>query len=486
MQTNQRVLGEERSQSRYRACAELFPSTKHRLKLLLINTISQDLSVSPGAHNAEERWSMALHAIASPNIVSSELLSAVLEQVFDLLTAHTGAESIKPLALAALLSLVRNAVNEQFDAASSLLAATRARILALLLTSRHRHSQPSPPSVALLAALSSVIAPSSPVHPILPSAKERLQLHVQLLGRILDQLTSDHASDSSRKGVWAMERALRNIGLELGRLDETEADAHWQMSPEVPESRQSAWDEQEWVAIIESLDSPDSTIRLAGLALIRRVDRNLVELQYERLLSSFASDETHASVTTVGGGRSRKKRREWSKQRDEVVERLLEILPYLPDQLDFAQQLIFNANERWKKNLVAGLCLAGTAHVLRDEEAEQAAKLALDWLTPPSADPAVVELLQEPFLFLILRLIALNPSRTFSQVHSAISRIELSDALPATQYLVTKVLRDPAARHALTDAGTATANHLAPPISTVPSTFSRLDLVFDAVVPPLY
>ncbi|GEM11626.1 hypothetical protein Rt10032_c16g5643 [Rhodotorula toruloides] len=368
----------------YRACAELFPSTKHRLKLLLINTISQDLSVSPGAHNAEERWSMALHAIASPNIVSSELLSAVLEQVFDLLTAHTGAESIKPLALAALLSLVRNAVNEQFDAASSLLAATRARILALLLTSRHRHSQPSPPSVALLAALSSVIAPSSPVHPILPSAKERLQLHVQLLGRILDQLTSDHASDSSRKGVWAMERALRNIGLELGRLDETEADAHWQM------------------------------------------------------------------------------------------------------QLDFAQQLIFNANERWKKNLVAGLCLAGTAHVLRDEEAEQAAKLALDWLTPPSADPAVVELLQEPFLFLILRLIALNPSRTFSQVHSAISRIELSDALPATQYLVTKVLRDPAARHALTDAGTATANHLAPPISTVPSTFSRLDLVFDAVVPPLY
>ncbi|GAA6044617.1 hypothetical protein NBRC10513_004499 [Rhodotorula toruloides] len=590
----------------YRACAELFRPTSHPLKLLLINTISHDLSVPPDAGDAEKRWSMALRAVGSPNIVSPELLSAIQEQIFELLAARTVAESIKRLALATALSIVQYAKVEKLDDASALTAHTRARVLSLLLppppssastSSRHPHSHYSPPTVAFLAALSSALAPSSPIHPILPSAKDRIQLNALLLGRILDTLDLSNTSRS----VWAVERALRNLAAELEGLDAAEADAAdaplelvWRAvsvllrlgttlaegaivpalrlvplhpkTPSIPstafdgllslirvrlvrpdsraqllfalqslallppsqwatpppgstQSQQSTWGEREWSAILASLDSPDSTVRLAGLALVRRVDPNLVKLHYERLLSSLSWSDTNASVTSSGSGASRKKRRGWTKQRDEVVGRLLEILPTLPDdatgtptapapskpprlppaspllallsrpeldlaptlplpslilpvlsffrdappshQLPFAQQLVFDTEERWKKSLIAGLWVAGTAHVLRDEEAERAAESLLAWLTDSPADAALVDLLQEPFLFLLLRLVALNPSQTFQQVRTAISRAGPSFASPETQHLVAKletVLHDSEARQALANAGTATAH----------------------------
>lgn len=609
---------------------------------------------------------MALRAVGSPNIVSPELLSAVQAQIFDLLAARTVAESIKRLALATALSVVQCAKDEKLDGASALTAQTRARVLSLLLppppssastSSRQHHSHHSPASVTLLAALSSAIAPSSPIHPILPSAKDRIQLHASLLDRVLDTLD---INDTSRS-VWAVERALRNLAAELERLDAAEADAVdapmellWRAvdrlrrigtalaegafvaslspSPSVdplqptgaivsalrllpffrdsvstspntfdellsriqvrlvrPESsaqllfalqslallppsrwttppsdsiplRRSTWGEREWAAILASLDSPDSTVRLSGLALVRRVDPNLVKLHYERLLSSLTSDDTHASATSFGSGASRKKRRGWIKQRDEVVERVLEILPFSPDsttgrtaspsspksprlpsassllallsrpeldipptlplpslvlpvlsffrdappsqQLFFAQQLVFDAEERWKKSLIAGLWVAGTAHVLRDEEAERAAESLLAWLIDSSgehkalvgrserladlavseADLALVELLQEPLLFLVLRLIALNPSCTFLRVQNAIFRAEPSFASSKTHHLVAKLetaLRDSEERQALIKAGTATADRSladfsariipTPPIESSPS-----------------
>ncbi|BGO89735.1 hypothetical protein NBRC10512_004390 [Rhodotorula toruloides] len=611
----------------YRACAELFPPAFHPLKLLLINTISHDVSVPPSDDDADKRWSMALRAVGSPNIVSPELLSAVQAQIFDLLAARTVAESIKRLALATALSVVQCAKDEKLDGASALTAQTRARVLSLLLppppssastSSRQHHSHHSPASVTLLAALSSAIAPSSPIHPILPSAKDRIQLHASLLDRVLDTLD---INDTSRS-VWAVERALRNLAAELERLDAAEADAVdapmellWRAvdrlrrigtalaegaivsalrllpffrdsvstSPNTfdellsriqvrlvrPESsaqllfalqslallppsrwttppsdsiplRRSTWGEREWAAILASLDSPDSTVRLSGLALVRRVDPNLVKLHYERLLSSLTSDDTHASATSFGSGASRKKRRGWIKQRDEVVERVLEILPFSPDsttgrtaspsspksprlpsassllallsrpeldipptlplpslvlpvlsffrdappsqQLFFAQQLVFDAEEQWKKSLIAGLWVAGTAHVLRDEEAERAAESLLAWLIDSSADLALVELLQEPLLFLVLRLIALNPSCTFLRVQNAIFRAEPSFASSKTHHLVAKLetaLRDSEERQALIKAGTATADRSladfsariipTPPIESSPS-----------------
>jgi hypothetical protein len=161
-------------------------------------------------------------------------------------------------------------------------------------------------------------------------------------------------------------------------------------------------------------------------------------LHYERLIASLAEDHASESATNLssGGGGSRKG---WAKQRDQVVGRLLELLPFLPhdtidsssttpllalpprlppvpallallsrseldisttpplsslvlpvlssfhhaapgQQIHFARQLVFDAEERWKKTLVAGLWVAGTAHVLRDDEAERATERAIHWL----------------------------------------------------------------------------------------------------------
>ncbi|BGO97836.1 hypothetical protein JCM10021v2_001492 [Rhodotorula toruloides] len=496
----------------YRACAELFRPTSHPLKLLLINTISHDLSVPPDAGDAEKRWSMALRAVGSPNIVSPELLSAIQEQIFELLAARTVAESIKRLALATALSIVQYAKVEKLDDASALTAHTQLEGL----DAAEADAADAPlelvwRAVSVLLRLGTTLAEGAivpalrlvPLHPKTPSIPSTA--FDGLLSLIRVRLVRP---DSRAQLLFALQS--------LALLPPSQ----WATPPPgSTQSQQSTWGEREWSAILASLDSPDSTVRLAGLALVRRVDPNLVKLHYERLLSSLSWSDTNASVTSSGSGASRKKRRGWTKQRDEVVGRLLEILPTLPDdatgtptapapskpprlppaspllallsrpeldlaptlplpslilpvlsffrdappshQLPFAQQLVFDTEERWKKSLIAGLWVAGTAHVLRDEEAERAAESLLAWLTDSPADAALVDLLQEPFLFLLLRLVALNPSQTFQQVRTAISRAGPSFASPETQHLVAKletVLHDSEARQALANAGTATAH----------------------------
>ncbi|GAA5853951.1 hypothetical protein JCM3766R1_003544, partial [Sporobolomyces carnicolor] len=91
----------------YEACIQLFPTSPHTLKLLLVNTIRTDL----GADDDVERCKLALSAVASDNLVTVELVDAVRERLFDLVESSSSRDELALRALVALKKLGSNLVS---------------------------------------------------------------------------------------------------------------------------------------------------------------------------------------------------------------------------------------------------------------------------------------------------------------------------------------------------------------------------------------
>ncbi|GAA6000961.1 hypothetical protein JCM10207_007344 [Rhodosporidiobolus poonsookiae] len=233
----------------YRACAELFTAAPHPLKLLLINTIRSDLYASPDEPKAEARVALALRAIAAPALTSPELTPAVREGVLGLVLSPETPDPIRRLALEALLSLVRTPSEQGHSSEpSSLVQEAQHALLTLLLppppsapsSSHRRRTRRTPTSHPLpfLAALSSAIAPSSPIHPVLPAQADRLRLHLALLRQVVDY-PADEARRTRYKGLkggWALARVLDGLRMEVEQAEAKEAG---EVKGEV---REAVWD----------------------------------------------------------------------------------------------------------------------------------------------------------------------------------------------------------------------------------------------------
>ncbi|GAA5865993.1 hypothetical protein JCM8547_002907 [Rhodosporidiobolus lusitaniae] len=248
------------------------------------------------------------------------------------------------------------------------------------------------------------------------------------------------------------------------------------------------WGEPAFRVILSGLDNPESSVRLATLALLRRVDGNLVKLQYERLLGSLSSPFPAATGSVSSIGSAGKVGR---KTRARVIPLLLETLPYLPfisafpplDPLshpslppptalsslltslsstlslspsdvlpeiilpvldavqyeedgekkrDFARGLWEGGG--WREGATEGVMVAGCIEVLIGEEGgervrlEEVVKGLAEWLANEdgSTSSDLLSLLHEPFLFALLRLVSLSAfsPSTLSDLHSLLSHPE--------------------------------------------------------------
>ncbi|BGP14011.1 hypothetical protein JCM10213v2_001949 [Rhodosporidiobolus nylandii] len=531
----------------YRACEDLFPAGPHPLKLLLINT---DLHASSYDNAAPAKHALALRAIASPTLATSELVPAVREQVLEILRSLEYPESTRSLALQALLGLARLSTPPASSAepTSSLLLDARRAVLTLLLppppfssssssSSRRRAASRQTLSVNILAALASAAAPSSPLWPILPGKVDRARVQLAILREVLDAAPVSASPGGGKlikepSGKYALERCLKGLREELTRsqregveqeeawarveqqteelvweiaakmlaqpdslsdalllsalqllpllsssgsftftpsssatlaallshlhtslLHPTSPTSHlvalralallppslWTSSPDdavneegngkqraSPEVAGSAeWGEQAFAAILSGLDSADATVRKATLALLHRVDANLVQMHKERLVDSLNSparvEGSAASLSSSG-----KRARIGARHRMKVLERVMETLPYLPssssassarsslpppqalvalldhpslaafvpsteplaevilpvldaftytdssaDRTDFARGLLFAEDEKgrgWSRSVTMGTVVAGTVHALAEEQ----------------------------------------------------------------------------------------------------------------------
>ncbi|GAA5996429.1 uncharacterized protein JCM10292_007602 [Rhodotorula paludigena] len=556
----------------YRACAELFSPGPHPLKLLLINTIRNDLDLPAEAHKAEARWALALRAVAHPALVTAELVPAVRQGVLAMLVDSSVPDQIRRLALEAALSLVRVAHNSDHPDAS-LTDDVRSAVLQLVLpappsastSTRYRHTSPdlsgSAMSLSFLAAISSALSTSSPLHPLLESRSERISLQ---LGILRDIRTADFDGHQKRhkgfKAMWATAKVLASLESELIAsggdtiADEAAKDvgvAIWRIARDALQTGNEAADatllsclrilalvpsatmsesstvpallshlnqrlsaaqsasslyfalralallppdlwtsspsqsldgsasssdasdrERAFRNILGALDHADASVRRAALVLLHRVDPHLVQLHFERTLAALRTPDEGAqgaSTTSVRSGSSagtgRKRGARERERKDRVIERVLEVLPFLPSstsagnepgsassslppastlldllarpevgisrtsvlpslvlpvlasfqyappdaQQSFACEFIADAAGRWKESVVAGLWVAGVMHVLRENDAYKAAKALVDFLAGPTADD-LLSLSQEPLLFAFLRLLACNPS----------------------------------------------------------------------------
>ncbi|GAA5842369.1 hypothetical protein JCM5353_007093 [Sporobolomyces roseus] len=245
----------------YRACIELFPffDEFHSLKLLLINSIRSDLYVERGSSKAEQRWTMALKAIASDNLVTIELIPAVEERVLELLRSEEESTAIRKLALQALLSLVKASSSAQeTDDFSTLSTRAKQTILDLLTPALPSSSIKSPPSkhrtlhssllqssslhasssvlfdptratrrpikknlpFALHLSLISHLSPTSPLHPISSDIATRLNLFLPILHQFT--IKEEKRDSESRRTRWMglMVKHVWGLGRTLGVLEE--------------------------------------------------------------------------------------------------------------------------------------------------------------------------------------------------------------------------------------------------------------------------
>ncbi|GAA6048904.1 hypothetical protein JCM3770_007112 [Rhodotorula araucariae] len=609
----------------YRACAELFsPLEQHPLKLLLINTICTDLFAPPDSPKAEARWALALGAAASPSLASPELIPAIRERVLEFLVDPVSSDAVRRLALEALLCLVRTSDSSSSSDAASLVVKVREAVLSLLYpappssssaTSSRHHSTRSRRhaylSLAFLASLMSALSPSSPLHPVHPDAQQRLQLHLELLRRILDASEEDEHRTRYKgvKGVWAISRALEAVRAQLakasaagdgaGRVEHEIEAVVWEVTARMlkgpneasdavvlsalrllvflpsavneqhsetlsallarlnthltspaspvallfalcalallppstwaassddsdhkgksrapsPTSQQPQWGECAWRAILVALDHPDSTIRRAALALLQRVDANLVAMQYERLLASLSApaDAAASLRSSASGGSTRTPDRGGTKRTERILALTLEVLPFLspppspaalsppsalpaadallallkrPElaltpttvrpalvvpvleafahaaaaaQQAFARELLLGTDGAWGETVVAGLWAAGSVHALEGEDVARAVQLLIRWLAGEEGASIVLRsatnsdllsLLQEPFLFALLRLLTVQPSlATETRLQGRITRASHLSTSPETTrlYVLLARLADPSA-----------------------------------------
>ena len=156
------------------------------------------------------------------------------EPVSSCCPARARRNPIRRLALETLLSLARCTADNTSSRPTSLVAEARTAVLSLVLppppsasssaagrSGRGRSSTPRRPdlSLAFLAALASALSPSSPLHPVVPDAAQRVELGVQLCRRILAAPEEDERRTRYKgvRGLWATERALKVLRDELGQ-----------------------------------------------------------------------------------------------------------------------------------------------------------------------------------------------------------------------------------------------------------------------------
>jgi hypothetical protein len=164
----------------YRVCDEIFTLAAHPLKLLLVNTLLNDLG-----SRREAIVQTALRNISSMRLVSAELVIAIGENIIRLFTtsqscvyhfrrallaiAMTSACTYhnitnRRLALAAALSLLRVRQNEAAELNPRLLAATRLFVLSSLFAC-HTSASSIPLGPNLLSALVSATSFQSILYP---------------------------------------------------------------------------------------------------------------------------------------------------------------------------------------------------------------------------------------------------------------------------------------------------------------------------------
>lgn len=280
-----------------------------------------------------------------------------------------------------------------------------------------------------------------------------------------------------------------------------------------PSTAVHPWGQDAWRAILSGLDHPDSVaIRRATLALLRRVDGKLVEMQYERLMGTLAvptstpgdtAESSERSTSSVTSGRR------GGKHVSRVLSRVLEVLPFLdpappppspPSSLphaprllallsrpelalaptsvppalvvpvltafehaatevqnEFARGVLRGGGGAWRGSVVAGLWVAGSVQALGEGEAGEAVELLGGWLALDDREPRaydqllrrrtdeltsagsnadLVTLLQESFLFALLRLLALHPSLpTPPSFSDDVARASIASVSPETSRL---------------------------------------------------
>ncbi|GAA5929350.1 hypothetical protein JCM3775_002317 [Rhodotorula graminis] len=309
-------------------------------------------------------------------------------------------------------------------------------------------------ALSLLPFLSTAI-PSSPDSPALRRLLSRLNSHLIKRSSSVELLYALRALAYLPPSTWA----TVDTGKGKARADSSSAPAD--------HSDEQAWGEQAWASILAGLDDPDSTIRRATLALVARVDVKLVEMQYERLLTSLSAPSsiiasTPSSSSVASGRATSGKRRSASS----TIARVVEVLPFLGNasssspfatpsplppaprllallarpelaltpttvlpalivpvlhlfqyapleaQRAFAHEVLLGEGGEWRKSVIAGLWAAGSVQVLEEKEAARALELLSEWLTQGDglAGADLVALLQEPFIFAVLRLLALHPA----------------------------------------------------------------------------
>ncbi|GAA5981544.1 hypothetical protein JCM5350_004625 [Sporobolomyces pararoseus] len=250
----------------------------------------------------------------------------------------------------------------------------------------------------------------------------------------------------------------------------------------------NCWGHESWRIIFDGLRDRDETLRKATIHLLSRVDRNLLNLQYSKLLDTIPSSPLEQA-------------------RSKLLLQLLELLPYtssstsdpLPSQIlispsrfispdrlvellrnptlditpkqvipDLVLKVLYEfryhfspAEQRrfamelwklgeskavagndwsWRGNIMFGLLMAGTIHSAAAgkemSESGGSVKMAEElsrWLTDDQVDREVKEMLSEPFLFALLRIVALSFQSTSSERASSRLNPETSPGIASIQ-----------------------------------------------------
>ncbi|BGP38089.1 hypothetical protein JCM10449v2_002016 [Rhodotorula kratochvilovae] len=335
--------------------------------------------------------------------------------------------------------------------------------------------------------------------PFLPSAIG--EQHVAALSALLARLYTHLTAPTSPAALLFTLRALALLPPSAWAAPSStgDSDSKGKSRAATPPLSQSQWGEPAWRAILATLDHPDSTIRRAALALLQRVDGSLVRMQYERLLVSLATPmDTEASVRSSASGGSARTTAAWGRKRTErVLALVLEVLPFLspapspassstpstlpppaallallhrPElaltpttvrpalvvpvlqafehapadvQRAFARGVLLEG-DAWGEGVLPGLWAAGSVHVLEGEEARRAVERLSEWLADEdgTTNPDLLPLLQEPFLYALLRLLALRPSlASSSALHARVLRAARASTSPETTRLFALLAR---------------------------------------------
>ncbi|GAA5957659.1 hypothetical protein JCM3765_001470 [Sporobolomyces pararoseus] len=256
------------------------------------------------------------------------------------------------------------------------------------------------------------------------------------------------------------------------------------------------WGPESWRIIFDGLRDRDENLRRTTIQLLSRVDQHLLKLQYSKLVDSVPSARSEQAQTNLyrqllellpylSSPNSEKlsARSLISPSRFTPPDRLVDLLrtptltitpvTIIPDlvlgvlndfryhfssdeQQRFAMELWKLGNREavdgnafnWKENVMLGLLVAGTIHSASagTETSEPGESLRMaeelsQWLTDSHVNREVKEMLSEPFLFALLRIVSLSlptsPPETIRstlkpEIESKLSSIKESISLLST------------------------------------------------------